>query len=295
MDGWVKLFRKFTTWEWYADPNTKAMFIHCLLKANIDAGVWRGIHYDAGEFITSLPSLCEDLGLTMRQARTALSRLQATGEVTSRTTDTTTGKKMSKGRIITVNNWSSYQVNDSQNDRQKDRQVTGETTGKRQASDNRIRRKEDKEEKNNNICAKNRTESTKSTSVNSIFEQAWKLYPEKKGKGRVSDKDKRKLAEIGLEHFTRALERYKKEVESSSFKQYQNGSTFFHSGYIDYLDENYSPSVEKSHKDQTEYIERMPMYQEFSNEPVHEAAKSPFKGSLTAELLRRKQEGKLGA
>lgn len=160
MEGWVKLFRKFTTWEWYADANTKALFIHCLLKANINAGVWRGIHYNAGEFITSLPSLCEDLGLTMRQARTALSRLQATGEVASRTTDKTTGKKMSKGRIITVNNWSAYQVSDSQNDSQKDRQATCETTGKRQASDNRIRREEDKEEREekNIYSQKNRTD-----------------------------------------------------------------------------------------------------------------------------------------
>lgn len=292
MEGWVKLFRKFTTWEWYADPNTKALFIHCLLKANINAGVWRGVHYDAGEFITSLPSLCSDLGITMRQARTALSRLQATGEVTSRTTDKTTGKQMSKGRIITVNNWSAYQVNDSQNDRQNDSQTTGKRAGKRQATDNRIRREEDKEEKNNTICAKN---CTSKKSIDELFEKAWKLYPKKRGKGQVSDKDKRKLAEVGLDHFTRALDRYKAYVEDSSFLQYQNGSTFFHSGYIDYLDENYSPSVERSigRNTQPDYTASMPMYQEFKDDPVQETSQSPFKGSLAAELLKRKREGKL--
>ena len=41
----------------------------------------------------------------------------------------------------------------------------------------------------------------KSKELEEVFEAAWKLYPEKKGKGRVSDEDKRKIAEIGLEHF----------------------------------------------------------------------------------------------
>lgn len=90
-----------------------------------------------------------------------------------------------------------------------------------------------------------KSNTSKSKDLEEVFEAAWKLYPEKKGKGRVSDEDKRKIAEIGLEHFSRAINRYRAEVESSSYKQYQNGSTFFHSGYIDYLDENYEPSKER--------------------------------------------------
>lgn len=90
-----------------------------------------------------------------------------------------------------------------------------------------------------------KSNTSKSKDLEEVFEAAWKMYPEKKGKGRVSDEDKRKIAEIGLEHFSRAVNRYRSEVESSSYKQYQNGSTFFHSGYIDYLDENYEPSKER--------------------------------------------------
>ena len=101
----------------------------------------------------------------------------------------------------------------------------------------------DSEYINNNLSANDRTNAQ--CNAQEIFEQAWAMYPEKKGKARVSDKDKRTIAEIGLEHFTRALDRYKAEVEASSFKRYQNGSTFFHSGYVDYLDENYSPTTEK--------------------------------------------------
>lgn len=134
--------------------------------------------------------------------------------------------------------------------------------------------------------------------INEFFEKAWKLYPRKRGKGQVSDKDKRKLAEIGLDHFTRALDRYKAYVEDSSFLQYQNGSTFFHSGYIDFLDENYAPSgdrkTDKGKSAEVDLTEKMPMYQEFDDKPVQKGEKSPFKGSLAAEFLKRKQEGKLG-
>ena len=131
----IKVYRKLMQWEWYTDINTKALFIHCLLRANWKAGEWRGVHFDAGEFITSLPSLSEETGLSVRQVRTSLERLKTTGELTDRTTDTVTGKKLSKCRIVTVTNWDNYQGGDRQNDRQNDRQPVNQTTGKRQASD----------------------------------------------------------------------------------------------------------------------------------------------------------------
>ena len=66
------------------------------------------------------------------------------------------------------------------------------------------------------------------------------MYPNKKGKAQVTDKDKLKLLEIGLEEMTRAINRYKAELEKDKeWRKPQNGSTFFHSGYVDYLDANY--------------------------------------------------------
>lgn len=76
-----------------------------------------------------------------------------------------------------------------------------------------------------------------------LFEKLWKLYPLKKGKGQVSDAKKLQLLKIGFDEMSRAIERYKKYVKSVEYLSYQNGSTFFHSGYIDYLDENYSEST----------------------------------------------------
>lgn len=78
--------------------------------------------------------------------------------------------------------------------------------------------------------------------ANELFERVWKLYPKKIGKGQVSDTQKLKLLDIGYDELSRATQRccaYNKDKD----KQYwQNGSTFFNSGYIDFLDENYQDS-----------------------------------------------------
>ena len=149
----VKLYRKFMEWEWYTDINTKTLFVHCMLRANWKPGRWQGINYNAGEFITSLPSLAEETGLTIRQVRTSLDKLISTGELTSKTTDSVTGKKLTKNRIIVVNNWGKHQGNDSQTDRQNDSQTDKRATGQRQDSDSRYKNSrniEDKKSKENN-------------------------------------------------------------------------------------------------------------------------------------------------
>ena len=122
-EPFIKLYRKMLKWEWYDDPNTKILFIHCLLKANWKKGYWHGLEIQPGQFVTSLPKLSKETGLSMRQARTALEHLKATCEVTDKT--------FSKFRIITVLKWDEYQGSDTQNadkrqtnDTQNDRQTT---------------------------------------------------------------------------------------------------------------------------------------------------------------------------
>lgn len=75
-----------------------------------------------------------------------------------------------------------------------------------------------------------------------FFESIWALYPNKKGKGQISDAQKKKLQKIGIEEITRCIERYKQSKEE--WKQWQNGSTFFNSGYIDYLDTSCTTQLE---------------------------------------------------
>lgn len=79
--------------------------------------------------------------------------------------------------------------------------------------------------------------------ANELFEKVWALYPSKKGKGQVSDTQKKKLLKIGEEELTRAIERYKEGLSRDEWRKPQNGSTFFNSGYVDYLDANYTEPV----------------------------------------------------
>ena len=90
--------------------------------------------------------------------------------------------------------------------------------------------------------------AVKKSDINKFFEDVWRLYPNKKGKGQVSDTKKKVLYEIGVEEMARAIERYKSDLAKEEWRKPQNGSTFFNSGYIDYLDANYEPLKVKPQK-----------------------------------------------
>lgn len=87
----------------------------------------------------------------------------------------------------------------------------------------------------NNIKAPIRRES-----LESFFDSVWKLYPIKKGKGKVSKAQKQKLQKLGYDQLKRCVYRFVEDMEKEHRdKQYwPYGSTFFNSGYVDYLDEN---------------------------------------------------------
>lgn len=135
--GFIKLFRSLLDWGWYTDQNTKALFIHCLLKANYTDKNWRGTPVPRGSFISSISTLAAELGLSERAIRTAITHLKSTGELTSKSTN--------KFTLFTVENYELYQGVDRQADRQ--------ATSKRQASDRQPtttkKEKKEKKEKNN--------------------------------------------------------------------------------------------------------------------------------------------------
>ena len=85
-------------------------------------------------------------------------------------------------------------------------------------------------------------ESKEKENANALFEYLWSLYPNKKGKAQVKDKTKKRLLEIGADEMERAIERYTSELAKDDWRKPQNGSTFFNSGYVDYLDANFVPT-----------------------------------------------------
>ena len=136
--GFILLYRQITEWEWYQNPNTFRLFVHCLLKANFTDGRFEGVDVKRGQFITSLPSLSKQTRLTIQQVRTALDHLKSTGEITDRI--------YPKFRLITVVKYNDFQ--------QDNRQLNRVATGNQQAS-NRLstgyQQQYNKNNNNNNI------------------------------------------------------------------------------------------------------------------------------------------------
>ena len=141
--GWIKLHRQITEWEWYTDGNTFRVFLHLIINANHKPKRYKGIFIERGQILTGRKSLSVALDLTERQVRTALTKLKNSGEITQKTTSKTT----KSGSIITICNYDSYQERNEQSDQQNDQQ----TTSKRPRSDQEATtNKNDKNNKNVN-------------------------------------------------------------------------------------------------------------------------------------------------
>lgn len=129
MEGFVKIHRKLLEWEWYDDNNVKVLFLHLLLKANYKDKKYRGINLKAGTVLTGRDILAKELSLSVQQLRTALHKLEATNEITMKTS--------SKGTKIQIVNYKKYQI------------TTSEATNEQPTSNQRVttNKKEKKEKK----------------------------------------------------------------------------------------------------------------------------------------------------
>lgn len=138
MEGWIKLHRQMTKWEWYKDSNTFKLFIHLLLLANHEENQWQGQAIKRGQLITSINHLSEECGISIQNARTSLKKLKSTHEITSKTTN--------KYTLITIENYDKFQgevieiTHESTNKLTINQQTTNNqlTTNKNDKNDNNI-------------------------------------------------------------------------------------------------------------------------------------------------------------
>jgi hypothetical protein len=129
-EGWVKIYRSLLEWEWYSDIPTKTVFIHLLLSANHADASYRGRKILRGQRWTSIGHLANETGLTVKQVRAAIEKLQSTKELTS--------EGASDGTMITICKYDSYQEMPTPKGKQKGEQkankgqATGQTKGNKQ-------------------------------------------------------------------------------------------------------------------------------------------------------------------
>lgn len=235
-NGWIKLHRKILDcFIWQDKPFDKArawidlllLAVHNDKKMLIDGDV---TVVNRGSFFTSRMKLADRWGWSVKKVDTYLNLLEKEGMITT--------IRAAKGTAITIVNYENYQFDGTTED------ITQDTT---EVTTEDIQNKNDKNIKNvkNNMCKKEAQE---------LFEKLWQIYPVKKGKGQVSITAKQRLLKVGHEEMVRAIDRYKAELEKdSSWRKPQNGSTFFNSGYVDYLDTNYSPDKHRQAKNKNSF------------------------------------------
>ena len=133
MTGWIKLHRSLLEWEWYDDINVKVTFIHLLLSANHAPRKWRGIDIGRGQLWTSIGNLAKDVGISEKQIRNCLKKLESTSEIVT--------QGASNGTMITVCKYDSYQAKE---------ETEGEQMGEQRANDGQTMGKQGATNKNDN-------------------------------------------------------------------------------------------------------------------------------------------------
>jgi hypothetical protein len=114
MSGWIKLHRSLKDWEWYDDHNATRLLLHLLVSVNYEDKQWKGQTVKAGSMITSWESLSKEVGLSVKQIRLAMSKLESSKEVVRFTTN--------KWQAVTLVKWDKLQGCDSEQGSQRDSQ-----------------------------------------------------------------------------------------------------------------------------------------------------------------------------
>lgn len=155
-NGYMKLFRKISEWEWYDDPVTFKVFLHFLITARWQDGSWHGIEIKRGEVLESLPSIAQKNGLTVQNVRTAIQHLLNTNSITIR--------KDGRCHVYRVSEYEKYQ---GQHDYQQE--SNRELTENQQESNREVtahkERKESKESKKERVLRESKDSLSQSDQI----------------------------------------------------------------------------------------------------------------------------------
>jgi hypothetical protein len=124
MSGWIKLHRTLKNWQWYDDHNATRLLIHLLISVNYEPKMWKGEVINSGEMAFSLANLSREIGLSEQQTRTAINKLQTSGQITRRITN--------KYQVVTLVKWEQLQDCESTDNNQ----ITNKTRLKQQSNNN---------------------------------------------------------------------------------------------------------------------------------------------------------------
>lgn len=100
-NGFIKLYKKLENWQWYKDGNTLRVFLDLLLDANYEDSKVGFQTIKRGQCLTSIKRIHDRTGLSSKQIRTSLDKLEKSEEIGKQTTN--------RYSIITINKYNDYQ------------------------------------------------------------------------------------------------------------------------------------------------------------------------------------------
>lgn len=244
MDNFLGMNRQVLRHWTYSDIYAWRVWSHILFSAQFSKnenhvninGYW--ITQEYGEFLFGRESWSKLLQVPEQRLRTLMKKFEKEGMIRK------TEKGNSRCTVYLVCNYEKFNHSCNQHSNQQDSlqpQSIEDNANQHSNHDSNQRLTGEQPATNHNKEYNKNIEEDKTISkkdVSKFFEKIWEFYPVKKGKASVSDKQKRVLYDIGYEELKRCFDRYVASKES--WKAYQQGSTFFNSGYVDYLDKNYS-------------------------------------------------------
>jgi len=155
MSGWIKLHRTLKDWEYYEDHNATRLLIHLLVSVNYEDKKWKDTIVKSGTLVTSWQNLAHETGLTLKQIRLAMSKLERAGE----TVRSVAGKGAGKWQVVTLVKWDKLQGFDDE---------VGQIKGQEKGRTREGKRTPTKEVKNKEV--KNKEINTNPTNVELVFD-----------------------------------------------------------------------------------------------------------------------------
>ncbi len=158
--GWITIDRKILEWEYYHDLTTFKVFLHLILTANFKDTKYMGFIVKRGSLIIKQSELAEQLNLTIKQLRTAFTKLKKSGVIETNSTN--------KFTIVKIINYEYYQNTERQTKGTQGANE-GQTKGEQRAHiDKQINN-------DNNVNNENNSSSSNSNNINN---NGWCLYPQ---------------------------------------------------------------------------------------------------------------------
>ena len=117
--SWIKIYRKFSEWEWHDVPNMVSVWVHLLILANFEDKQWHDTIIERGQIVIGLESFSKTIGITVQELRTCIKRLCNSNMITTKSTN--------KYTIITICNYDKYQSCEDVSWQTSNKQTTTET------------------------------------------------------------------------------------------------------------------------------------------------------------------------